>query len=167
MTTMTGRSGEIEDAHSHRSRFGVWAGLALFTAVVGSVIAADAVAPMIVKPYETVRFAPLDIMRPDGAEIAVLSGNPASGPSAMFLKIRRGVGAPHVHTSDYHLLVVEGEMQHWGQGQAEADAPPLRAGSYWFQPGNVAHTDACLTDRCIVFVQWSGPRDARIATPAK
>jgi hypothetical protein len=127
----------------------------------------EADAPMTIQPYETVRFEPLDMRRPDGPQIAVLWGDPSSGPSAMFLKIARGVGAPHLHTSDYHLLVVEGVMQHWGPDQAEADAPQLRAGSYWFQRGNQVHTDACVTDQCIMFVQWSGKRDARVAAPQK
>jgi hypothetical protein len=85
----------------------------------------------------------------------------------MFLKIPRGVGVQHVHTSDYHLLVVEGVMQPWDPGQAEVDAPPLSVGSYWHQRGNEVHTDACLTDQCVMFVKWSGPHDARIAAPTK
>jgi hypothetical protein len=141
-------------------------GVALCAAVVAPLTAEEREAQMTIKPHQSVHFQPIDARRPDGPKIAVLWGDPATGPSAMFLKITRGVGAPHVHTSDYHLLVVEGVMQHWGPGQAEADAPELPAGSYWFQPGNEAHTDACVTEQCVMFVTWSGKRDAKLASPA-
>ena len=150
-----------------RNALSLGVSVVLCVAVVSPLAAEERDAQMTIKPHESVRFEPIDARRPDGAQIAVLWGDPASGPSAMFLKIARGVGAPHVHTSDYHLLVVEGVMQHWGSGQAEADAPELPAGSYWFQPGNEAHTDACLTDQCIMFVTWSGKRDGKLASPAK
>jgi hypothetical protein len=141
--------------------------MALCVAAVSPLTAEERDAQMTIKPHASVHFAPIDARRPDGPQIAVLWGDPATGPSAMFLKIARGVGAPHVHTSDYHLLVVEGVMQHWGAGEAEADAAELPVGSYWFQPGNEAHTDACVTEQCVMFVTWSGKRDAKLASPAK
>jgi hypothetical protein len=45
--------------------------------------------------------------------------------------------------------------------------PLLRPGSHWFQPGNVAHSDACVSEQCLMYVQWAGPRDARLAETAK
>jgi quercetin dioxygenase-like cupin family protein len=73
----------------------------------------------------------------------------------------------HVHTADYHCVVLEGTMQHWEQGQSQTQAKLLNPGSFWFQPGNAAHSDACLSEQCLMYVQWAGPRDARLAEPAK
>jgi hypothetical protein len=115
---------------------------------------------------EDAKFTPVSPQRPHGAQMAVLWGDPITGPSAM-LRINQGAGAMHVHTADYHCVVLEGTMQHWEQGQSQSQARLLQPGSHWFQPGNMAHSDACVTEQCLMYVQWAGPRDARLAEPAK
>ena len=121
----------------------------------------------IVTSIEDAKFAPVDPARPQGAQMAVLWGNPQTGPSATLLRLNKGVSAVHVHTADYHGVVLEGTVQHWQQGQSQTEAKLLRPGSHWFQPGNEAHSDACLTDQCLMYVQWAGPRDGRLAEAAK
>ena len=116
---------------------------------------------------EDAKFAPVDPARPQGAQMAVLWGDPQTGPSATLLRLNKGVSAVHVHTADYHGVILEGTLQHWQQGQSQAEAKLLRPGSHWFQPGNAAHSDACLTDQCLMYVQWAGPRDGRLAEAAK
>lgn len=115
-------------------------------------------------PAEAARFAPVDPRRPDGAGIAVLRGDPATGPSDMLMRMPRGGGRMHTHTADYTLTVLSGRMRHWQQGEAEAAAPVLGPGSYWFQPGGKPHADSCLDDSCLMVISWSGKRDAQ-ATP--
>jgi hypothetical protein len=44
--------------------------------------------------------------------------------------------------------------------------PVLGPGSYWFQPGGVAHGDECVADSCLMQIVWSGPRDGRLADSA-
>lgn len=116
---------------------------------------------MIVTPIEGVVFKPLDPARPGSPQIAVLRGDPATGPSAMLMKFGKGDGRLHVHSSDYDLIVVKGDMKHWGPGETVASAKVLGPGSYWFQPGNQAHADSCLSDECLMYVQWAGKRDSR------
>jgi quercetin dioxygenase-like cupin family protein len=122
---------------------------------------------MVVTPFQDAKFIPVDPAQPDLAQMAVLWGDPAIGPSAMLLKFKKGGGQLHLHTSDYHLMLLEGTMKHWTEGVQEKDAKPLGPGSYWFQPGNQAHADACLTDECLMFIKWEGKRDGRLAEPAK
>jgi len=110
------------------------------------------------------RFAPIDPANPSRAQIAVLSGDPATGPSDMLMRFPRGEGVLHVHSSDYRLVVIEGTMTH-AQAGAEAAVKPLGPGSFWFQPGGQPHVDACLSDRCVMFISWSGKRDARRVDP--
>jgi Domain of unknown function (DUF4437) len=118
---------------------------------------------MVVVPIEDARFHPVIQRLPDGPRMAVLWGDPSAGPSAMLLEMKRGLGPLHVHTADYHLVVIEGVMKHWSSEQSEGAARPLGPGSYWFQPGGHAHGDACLSDRCVMQVVWSGARDGKLA----
>jgi hypothetical protein len=96
--------------------------------------------------------------------MAVLWGDPHTGPSAMLLTMQEGAVPLHVHSADYHLAVIEGQMKHWGPGEDASHAPALGPGSYWFQPGGQAHADACLSPTCVMQIVWSGPRDARLAS---
>jgi hypothetical protein len=122
---------------------------------------------MVVTPIQDARFVPVDPARPNGPQIAVLWGDPDKGPSSMLLKLRKGQGRLHTHTSDYHLVVLQGTTKHWAAGEQEADAKLLEPGSYWFQPGNQAHGDTCVTDECLMFVKWEGKRDGKLAEAPK
>jgi mannose-6-phosphate isomerase-like protein (cupin superfamily) len=122
---------------------------------------------MVAVPYQDAKFVPVSPRLAEGPRMAVLWGDPSSGPSAVLLEMQRGSVPFHVHTADYHLVVLEGTMKHWLEGQDEASAPLLGPGSYWFQPGGQPHADGCLSDRCVMHIVWSGPRDARLADSPK
>ncbi|MCL1633095.1 cupin domain-containing protein [Luteimonas sp. SX5] len=124
--------------------------------------AASSGPPMIVAPYEQAVFVPSNPDNPGGTQIAVLKGDPTTGPSAMLMRMKKGASPLHVHSSDYQLVVIEGTMKHLGAAQRESDAKPLGPGSYWFQPGEQAHSDACLVDECLMYIVWSGKRDGRL-----
>ena len=117
--------------------------------------------------YQEARFVPDNPRQPAGPRIAILWGDPATGPSAMLLELGKVSLPLHIHTADYHLLVVEGEVKHWSENDSEAGAKVLGPGSYWFQPGGKVHGDACLTDRCVVYIVWAGPRDGKLAPARK
>jgi quercetin dioxygenase-like cupin family protein len=138
-------------------------GLSIFAASVH----ADDRKKMVVTSFQDAKFVPIDPAQPDGPQIAVLWGDPAKGQSAMLLKFKKGGSPLHIHTSDYHLTLLQGTMKHWGKGEQEADAKPLGPGSYWFQPGNQAHGDSCLSDECVMFIKWEGKRDGRLAEEPK
>jgi hypothetical protein len=131
------------------------------------VLSAAGAIGMTTTAIEDAKFTPVSPQRPGGAQMAVLWGDPITGSSAMLLRMNKGAGAMHVHTADYHCVVLEGTMQHWGQGQSQSQAKLLQPGSHWYQPGNVAHSDACVTEQCLMYVQWAGPRDARLAETPK
>jgi len=115
-----------------------------------------------VKDYRDAKFRPLNSPMSAGAEVAVLWGDPNTGPSAVLFKMRKGATPLHTHSSDYHLAVIEGVMKHWVKGESEAAARELGPGSYWHIGGNVIHADSCLTDHCVAFIKWDGKRDGRI-----
>jgi quercetin dioxygenase-like cupin family protein len=119
---------------------------------------------LVVVPIQDAAFVPVMASLPDGPQMAVLWGDPAAGPSAMLMKLKKGSNPLHTHTADYHMVVLSGIMKHWGRGQSEADAETLKPGSYCFQPGGQAHAGACLTDECLIHIVWSGPRDGALAS---
>jgi hypothetical protein len=139
-----------------------WVGLVSLCAAWAGTAHGSEPRPAVV-PYDEARFVPLDPKRPEGPRIAVLWGDPQAGPSAMLMRFGRGGGRLHLHTADYDLVVLEGSVKHWPEGESEAGAPLLGRGSYWHQPGGQAHADACMVDECTVFLRWSGPHDARLA----
>lgn len=121
---------------------------------------------LVVVPFEDAQFVSLDPGRPDAPELAKLWGDPDQGPSTVLLRIRKGEGGRHLHTSDYHLVLLEGKMKHWADEEEKDDAELLGPGSYWFQSGNQAHVDVCLTDTCLMFVKWEGKMDAALVEPS-
>lgn len=133
--------------------------------LVGQSASASQASPssrMIVAPFEQATFVPSNPDNPNGAQIAVLKGDPVTGPSTMLMRLKKGTSPLHVHSSDYQLVVIEGTMKHLSAKQKEIDGKPLGPGSYWFQPGGEAHSDACLVDECLMYIVWSGKRDGRV-----
>jgi hypothetical protein len=117
-------------------------------------------------PAGTAKFAPVDPKQPAGIQMAVLSGDPKTGPVAFLLKLPKGPAPMHWHSSDYYAWTVEGQSKHWLPGK-EADAKPNGPGAFWAQPGGSAattHGDECLSDSCTVYIYMPGKFDF---TPAK
>ncbi|MBF9030674.1 hypothetical protein HKCCE3408_09730 [Rhodobacterales bacterium HKCCE3408] len=97
-----------------------------------------------------------------GVELAIVAGDPATGPVSAF--IRFGPGNPgfmHVHTADYHAVVVDGAWMHWEEGQDMSEATRLEVGDGWFQAGGANHQDANPLQNApsTIFVVFTGPLD--------
>ncbi len=134
---------------------------ALAVGVLGGVTIAKTAKPeYTLVPSGSAKFGPLDPKNPGGAQMAVLSGDPKTGPVAFLLKLPKGSAGIHWHSSDYYAWTVEGKSKHWLPGK-EADAKENGPGAFWFQPGTAAgpHGDECLTDTCTVFVMMPGKFD--------
>jgi quercetin dioxygenase-like cupin family protein len=99
------------------------------------------------------KFGPLDRTKPQGAKMAVESGDPKAGPVAFLLELPAGGNAGlHQHTSDYDAVVVDGAPAHWLPTEAN-EGDPLASGTYWFQPGGHDHGDRCSGSApCHVFI---------------
>lgn len=118
-------------------------------------------------PIAEAKFQPMDPATPAGPAVAALNGDPMKGKSSILLKLKKGASPLHIHTADYHAVLISGQHKHWDKGQDEKSAKTLGPGSYWFQPGKQAHGDACLTDECLLFVTFSGKVDMKLADAAK
>ncbi|MEM7479024.1 MAG: DUF4437 domain-containing protein [Planctomycetota bacterium] len=95
----------------------------------------------------------------DELKVAVLWGDPASGPVAIMLHMPKGHVEPfHKHTSDYHCVVVEGRIrtQMKNVDRSEEFGP----GSHIFQPGGTLHAESSSGDRdLLALVYFDGPID--------
>lgn len=112
------------------------------------------------------KFAPIDPVQPEGAKLAIVSGNPQLGPVAFIIELPPNSNAGlHSHTSEYHALVLEGAPAHW-LPHDKTQGEPLATGAYWFQPGGYDHGDRCTSSTpCRMFVMM--PKALDFKPPAK
>jgi hypothetical protein len=111
---------------------------------------------------DSLKWAPTDPTQPKGAQFAVISGDPTTGPVAFELKLPKGAAPIHWHTSDYYAVIVAGSTKHWLNGEDGAKAKANPVGTAWFQPGGsdkTAHGDECVTDSCTIFLYMPGKLD--------
>ncbi len=110
------------------------------------------------------KWNPLDPKQPDGAKLAIVSGDPKTGPVAFIIEVPPGGnGGLHSHTSDYHALVLEGTPAHWLPHEKD-EGKPVEPGTYWFQPGGYDHGDRCAGSApCRTFVMMPKALDMKPA----
>lgn len=133
---------------------------ALAVGVAGGITYAKTKQDYVLVPAGSSKFAPVDPKNPGGIQMAVLSGDPRTGPTAFLLKLPKGPAPIHWHSSDYYAWTVEGNTKHWLPGK-EAEATSNPPGTFWFQPGGPTgpHGDECLSDSCVIFIQMPGKFD--------
>lgn len=87
---------------------------------------------------EQLQWGPLDPAHPEGAQVAVLAGDPsAAGPFVMRAKFPAGsMVASHSHSNTEYITVLSGRMQiAFGENPDQAQATELGAGDHhtvWF-----------------------------------
>jgi len=120
-------------------------------------------ATMAVHPAAEVVFGPLRPDEPEGAQFAVIAGDPAVGPVRFLLKLPAGHVTPlHLHRSASRGVVLVGTAQRGGHERAMVDLPP---GSSWEQPAHEAHADGCSdAGDCLAWVEMDGPLHVGPAT---
>lgn len=135
------------------------AAVLLAAGYTGGVFAGKSAETLKLIPIEDAKYFPLDPKYPDGAQLAVLAGNPQKGASSILLKLKPGTPPVHSHSASYQAVVISGVAKHWVDGR-EAAAKPLKAGSYWNQPGTELHGDSCVgPEDCLVYIQMTGAFD--------
>lgn len=114
------------------------------------------------------------VMQPHGAQMALVWGDPKTGPSAFMVKYPPNWSKPvnippnvpvkmHMHTFGYHNVIISGGGKHWHEGQTEEDVPFLTSGSYFYQPGGMYHSETFNSDEpTYLFAYFEGPRDTYI-----
>lgn len=93
--------------------------------------------------------------------MAVLWGDPTSGPSGIVLKMPPGFETPvHTHTASYRAIVLSGEATHWLHAEDRKNAEPAGPGSYILQRAGEWHGDLNAGgEEAVVLVIYDGPVD--------
>jgi hypothetical protein len=90
-----------------------------------------------------------------GPQMAVLWGDPGTGPNGWLIKLKGGSpGSHHTHTGTYSGVTLAGAPSHFMDGQKKGT--PLAAPAFWTMPGGVPHTSQCLgKDDCVALIQFN------------
>lgn len=101
-----------------------------------------------------------------GCEVAVLSGDPAKGPSDVYLRTPPNFDLPHhFHHSAEHVLLVRGKFN---VSFADGHKAHVQQGAYTLIPGQVPHSARCEQgEACVIFIAFDKPVDALLATDSK
>ncbi len=103
---------------------------------------------------------------PAGAKVALVSGNPASGPYAQFVKVPRGYTfKPHFHEQNESVALISGTVVA-GRGDKinEKAGTVLKAGGYGFIPAGTHHWAVAKTD-AMFYQHISGPASVTYIHP--
>ena len=101
---------------------------------------------------------------PKGCEVTVLSGDPAKGPSDVYLRAPAGTDLQkHWHTSAEHVVTVRGKFSVTFEDGRKAF---LDQGAYTLIPGGMPHSARCEgPEDCVYFIGFEKPVDAVATTP--
>ncbi|AZQ65937.1 cupin domain-containing protein [Silicimonas algicola] len=117
---------------------------------------------------DTMTWAPAPPVLPEGAQIAVLSGNPsAEGPFVLRLKLPRGYEVPaHTHSGDELITVISGEFN-VGHGEKldRGASVALLAGGFIEMPAGHPHF-AWTASETVVQIHGPGPFDIGYIDPS-
>jgi quercetin dioxygenase-like cupin family protein len=96
--------------------------------------------------------------------IAVLSGNPKTGPYEAFVKFPAGMDVPlHWHTFSNTAVGVSGTLVVDVEGQGTKE---IAAGSWGLLPGRVKHTTKCKEGAdCVIYGRQPGKDDIHLVNP--
>lgn len=109
--------------------------------------------------YEDLPFAPLAEGSP--VEIALLWGNPETGPAAVLVRFPEGYQEPwHCHTNTYHSVLIKGTFQSRSKDAGISGSEVYGPGSYAVQPGGGVHSEVNAgTGELVALVYFDGPVD--------
>lgn len=133
--------------------------VALAALVAGLALPAAAADEHVMLTPDKIDWQPGPAILPQGAEAAVLFGNPAEeGPFALRLKVPEGyVIPPHTHPAQEVVTVLSGSFRlAMGETAEIEEAEPLPAGSFFaLPPGMVHHVRA--DEETVIQINTIGP----------
>jgi len=97
-------------------------------------------------------------------DVALLWGDPATGPAAVLVRFPDGYAEPwHSHSSTYRSVLVKGGVKSRSP-EASDDAAVYGPGAYLVQPGGEVHSEVNAADgELVAFVYFEGPVDFVLA----
>lgn len=99
---------------------------------------------------------------PEGAEVAVLSGNPAISASEVLIRLPAGYSFPHhFHSSREILFGSEGEFTYIAD---DGNKQTLAPGSYLNLPSGTKHSVLCGQQPCLIYARYDRPFDLLLSS---
>lgn len=128
---------------------------ALGIAALASRATAGPISGIRLTPAPDVKYQPLDPNDKEGKgpQISVVFGELGKkAPLGFLFKVPPGFRpGPHLHSSDYNSIVLEGAVHDFAPGADEGQA--IGPGGHWFQPGQQPHDNHCAsTTPCLMFI---------------
>jgi len=126
------------------------------TILVAVMLAASAAT---VRPAKDVVWMDVPVVK--GAQIAILWGDPKTGPYGCLKKFPPGAALPlHSHAHDQRTVVIAGAVTFRVDGQPDQELGPQ---AYSLVPAGVKHAATCGPAECVVFEEQPGPADFILA----
>ena len=115
-----------------------------------------------------VKWGPAPPMLPAGAQMAVMSGNPAAKG---FVSVRASVPAgytvpPHTHPTDEHVTVLSGSMAFGMGDKMDPAMESTVASSGYFVAQALMHHYARATEASVIQIDMEGPFEITYINPA-
>ncbi len=147
----------------------VLASAAFALATTGGEAAAKEKQQMTLTAASEITFENLVPGQEGGATAATVSGDRNKGEHLTLINLPAGtVGPMHTHSSEVDGVVISGVVFHWHEGETQASAKPLPAGSYFKQPAKIKHYSACAAGAdCLMIVFQKGKFDANLIDAPK
>lgn len=113
--------------------------------------------------YADLQFAPLAEGSP--VEVAVLWGDPATGPATVMVRFPEGYAEPwHSHSSTYHAVLIKGEFQTRSKDNGATLTDVYGPGAFIVQPGGTVHSEVNAgKGELVALVYFDGPVDFVLA----
>ena len=117
----------------------------------------------VVTAYEDLAFAP--VVEGSPVEIAMLWGNPETGPCAVMVRLPEGYSEPwHSHTTTYHSVLVKGQFKTSKRDPEPEETQVYGPGTYIVQQGGAVHAEINAGEgEVVALVFFDGPVDVNLA----
>jgi hypothetical protein len=136
-------------------------GLGAVSFVAGIAVAAKAAPKIEITGFSDLTWTPMMKEGPLPAS-APIEGDETKGAHFSYLKLPAGFESPpHMHTSDYWAVLIQGQMTHWAaEGGSEKDSKAIGVGGWVHMPGKLAHISKCYPGAdCVMVSMQKGKND--------
>lgn len=109
--------------------------------------------------YDDLQFGPIAEGSP--VEVALLWGNPVTGPATVLVRFPEGYAEPwHSHSSTYRSVLIKGDFLTRSRDNGETSTDVYSPGAYLVQPGGAVHSEVNAGQGDLVaLVHFEGPVD--------
>ena len=109
--------------------------------------------------YADLQFGPIAEGSP--VEVALLWGNPVTGPATVLVRFPEGYAEPwHSHSSTYRSVLIKGDFLTRSRDNGETSTDVYGPGAYLVQPGGAVHSEVNAgRGDLVALVHFEGPVD--------